>query len=53
MAHKNNNRQVNILARQPTQNIFISYKIFKDNIRQVFGDIEQQNTAERELKRLK
>jgi hypothetical protein len=40
MVYKNNNRQVNILARQPTQNIFTSYRIFKDNIQQVFGDIE-------------
>jgi hypothetical protein len=40
IAYKNNNRQINILAREPTQRIFISYKTFKDNIQQVFGDIE-------------
>jgi hypothetical protein len=40
MAYKNNNRQVNILARDLTQKIFTSYKIFKDNIQQVFGDIK-------------
>jgi hypothetical protein len=53
MAHKNSNRQVNTLARIPTQNMFTSYRTFKENIRQVFRDIEQQNTAERELRRLK
>jgi hypothetical protein len=53
MIYKNNNRQINTLAREPTQKIFTSYRTFKDKIRQVFGDIEQQNTAERELKRLK
>jgi hypothetical protein len=40
MAHKNSDRQVNTLAREPTQRMFTSYKTFKDNIRQVFGDIE-------------
>jgi hypothetical protein len=53
MSHKNSNSQVNILAREPTQKIFTSYRTFKDNIRQVFGDIEQQNTTKRELRRLK
>jgi hypothetical protein len=38
--YKNNNKQVNMLAREPTQRIFTSYKAFKDNIRQVFGDIK-------------
>jgi hypothetical protein len=40
IAHKNNNKQVNILARVPTQNIFTSYRTFKENIRQVFRNIE-------------
>jgi hypothetical protein len=40
IVYKNNNRQVNILARVPTQNIFTSYRTFKENIRQVFGDIK-------------
>jgi hypothetical protein len=40
IAHKNNNKQVNMLARDLTQKIFISYRTFKDNIQQVFGDIE-------------
>jgi hypothetical protein len=53
IAHKNNNSNINTLARVPTQNIFTSYRIFKENIRQVFGDIEQQNIAERKLRRLK
>jgi hypothetical protein len=33
--------------------MFTNYNIFKENIRQVFGDIEQQNTTEQELRRLK
>jgi hypothetical protein len=53
MAYKNSDSQVNTLARELTQKIFTSYRTFKDNMRQVFGDIEQQNTAERELRRLK
>jgi hypothetical protein len=53
ITHKNSNRQVNMLAREPTQKIFTSYRTFKNKIRQVFGDIEQQNIAERKLRRLK
>jgi hypothetical protein len=41
IVYKNSDRQVNILAREPTQKMFTSYKTFKDNIRQVFGDIKQ------------
>jgi hypothetical protein len=41
MIHKNSDGQVNTLAREPTQKIFTSYKIFKNKIQQVFGDIEQ------------
>jgi hypothetical protein len=41
MAYKNSDRQVNTLARKPTQDIFTSYRAFKDNMQQVFGDIEQ------------
>jgi hypothetical protein len=33
MAYKNNNRKVNILAREPTQRIFTNYETFKANIR--------------------
>jgi hypothetical protein len=40
MIYKNSNRQVNTLAREPAQKMFTSYRIFKDKIRQVFGDIE-------------
>jgi hypothetical protein len=40
MAYKNSNSNINMLARTPTQNIFTSYRVFKDKIRQVFGDIE-------------
>jgi hypothetical protein len=53
IAYKNSNNNINILARVPTQNIFTSYWMFKENIRQVFGDIEQQNTTEKELRYLK
>jgi hypothetical protein len=30
--HKNNNRQVNTLAKEPTQKIFTSYRTFKNKI---------------------
>jgi hypothetical protein len=53
MAYKNSDGQVNTLAREPTQKMFTSYRTFKNNIQQVFGDIEQQNTAEKELRHLK
>jgi hypothetical protein len=33
--------------------MFTDYSMFKENIRQVFRDIEQQNTTERELQYLK
>jgi hypothetical protein len=33
--------------------MFTDYSIFKKNIQQVFGDIEQQNITERELQYLK
>jgi hypothetical protein len=33
--------------------MFTNYKRFKKNIRQVFENIKQQNTAEKELQRLK
>jgi hypothetical protein len=33
--------------------MFTNYNIFKENIRQVFGDIKQQNTTKRELRHLK
>jgi hypothetical protein len=32
ITYKNNNRQVNTLAREPTQKMFTSYRIFKDKI---------------------
>jgi hypothetical protein len=40
MIHKNSNKQVNTLAREPTQKIFTNYRIFKNKIQQVFGNIE-------------
>jgi Domain of unknown function (DUF4939) len=33
IVYKNNDSNINILARVPTQNIFTSYRIFKENIR--------------------
>jgi hypothetical protein len=33
--------------------MFIDYNIFKENIRQVFRDIEQQNITKQELQYLK
>jgi hypothetical protein len=53
MAYKNNNRKINTLARKPTRGMFTNYETFKTNIQQVFGDIEQQNMAKRELRHLK
>jgi hypothetical protein len=53
MNHKSIKRKVITIARDTTQAIFTDYSIFKKNIRQVFGDIEQQNTTERELRYLK
>jgi hypothetical protein len=38
--YKNNDSNINILAKVPTQNIFTSYRTFKENIQQVFGNIE-------------
>jgi hypothetical protein len=49
MNHKNIEGRVIIITRDMTQAIFTDYNTFKENIRQVFGDIEQQNTTEREL----
>jgi hypothetical protein len=53
MNHKNIKKRVTTTARDTTQVIFTDYSMFKENIRQVFGDIEQQNTTERELRHLK
>jgi hypothetical protein len=41
MNYKNIKRKVTIATRDTTQVIFTDYNIFKENIRQVFGDIEQ------------
>jgi hypothetical protein len=40
MNHKIIERKVIIITRDTTQIIFINYNTFKENIRQVFGDIE-------------
>jgi hypothetical protein len=40
MNHKNIKRKVIIAARDTTQAMFTNYNIFKENIQQVFGDIE-------------
>jgi hypothetical protein len=40
MNHKIIERKVITAIRDVTQNIFTNYNIFKENIRQVFGDIE-------------
>jgi hypothetical protein len=38
--YKNSDRQINILAKEPIQKIFTSYRTFKNKIQQVFGDIK-------------
>jgi hypothetical protein len=53
MAHKNNNGKINTLARELIQRMFTNYKKFKTNIRQVFRDIKQQNTARKKPRYLK
>jgi hypothetical protein len=53
MNYKNIKRKVIITTRDTTQVMFTSYNTFKENIRQVFGDIEQQNTTKQELRYLK
>jgi hypothetical protein len=40
MNHKIIERKVTTATRDATQNIFTNYNIFKENIQQVFGDIE-------------
>jgi hypothetical protein len=40
MNHEIIERKVTIITRDITQNIFINYNTFKENIRQVFRDIE-------------
>jgi hypothetical protein len=40
MNYKNIERRVTTTARDTTQVMFIDYSMFKENIRQVFGDIE-------------
>jgi hypothetical protein len=48
IVHKTSEGRVTTVARTTTQEMFTNYKQFKNNIRQVFGDIKQQNTAEKE-----
>jgi hypothetical protein len=40
MNHKNIKGRVITITRDTTQAIFTNYDMFKENIRQVFGDIE-------------
>jgi hypothetical protein len=40
MNHKSIKKKVIIVARDTTQAMFTNYNTFKENIRQVFGDIE-------------
>jgi hypothetical protein len=40
MNHKNIKGRVTTIARDTTQAIFTNYDTFKENIRQIFGDIE-------------
>jgi hypothetical protein len=49
MNHKTIKGKVIIITRDTTQVMFTNYNTFKENIQQVFGDIEQQNTTKREL----
>jgi hypothetical protein len=49
MNHKIIKRKIITAIRDTTQAMFTNYNIFKENIRQVFRDIEQQNTTEQEL----
>jgi hypothetical protein len=41
MIYKTIERKVITTARDITQNMFTNYNTFKENIQQVFGDIEQ------------
>jgi hypothetical protein len=40
MNYKNIEGRITTIARDTTQAMFIDYNTFKENIRQVFGDIE-------------
>jgi hypothetical protein len=53
MNYKTIKRKIIIITRDTTQVIFTNYNMFKENIRQVFGDIKQQNITKQELRHLK
>jgi hypothetical protein len=49
MNHKIIKGKVITATRDATQAMFTNYDIFKENIRQIFRNIEQQNIIEQEL----